>query len=178
MYSARLSLGCGVCPLRPCRRRRVSFEIQSRTREAARVFEGNLPSKEQEGQTVQNSDSAGSEWIGSPGWPQAGQRCRETGGATGLPPVSGERSSAMAPAPYTFFDWGRPVQVLRLPVPGSTNWHLALLPEHPAEDARRWDVRERPVLDAVGASFEPEGSTVLELDLLALREVDVDEPVL
>jgi hypothetical protein len=67
MYSARLSLGCGYSPLERNRRRRVSFVIQVRAREAARVPGGNRPSKEQTGQIAQNSDSVEFESIGTLG---------------------------------------------------------------------------------------------------------------
>lgn len=83
MYSARLSLGCGSSPRSRNRRRWVSLVIHARTREAARVFGGKRPSNAHTGQIAQNSLSAGSEKIGTPGSPQAGQRCSSTVGTTG-----------------------------------------------------------------------------------------------
>lgn len=101
MYSARLSLGWGNSPIDRKRRRRVSFVTQVRTRDAARLLAGNLPSNEQTGQIAQNSASNGSDRIGTPNFPQAGQRWSSIGGVTGRLSGATRASPGIALALYT-----------------------------------------------------------------------------
>jgi hypothetical protein len=96
-YSARLSLGCGPCPLGRNRRRRVSLAIQIRTRDAARVRAGNRPSNEQDGQIAQKAASSESDRMGTAGSPHTGQRCMWTGGASGRRPGTAPASATMDP---------------------------------------------------------------------------------